>query len=234
MSLFERRPDPLDLRPTGSAPGGRRRACLGALCVLCVGVLGLAACGDDDGGDVRDSACSDTPASGGSASGGSASGGSASGGSASGGSASQDCEASAAASGSTTEAACETVGDPHSADTTVAVTLDEFSVAPEVPNAPAGTIAFETTNEGDEPHELVVARGRPDDIRLVDGAPDEDALGDDLIGEIEKYPAGESCSGAFELAAGDYVLFCALVETEEDGTVESHFAKGMVTTFSVD
>ena len=43
---------------------------------------------------------------------------------------------------------------------------------------------------------------------------------------------GETCEGTFELTAGDYVLFCALVE-EEGGTLESHYEEGMVTTFTV-
>jgi hypothetical protein len=50
------------------------------------------------------------------------------------------------------------VGDPASADATVEVTLEEFSVTPESPNVAAGTITFDATNEGEEPHELVVVR----------------------------------------------------------------------------
>ena len=52
-----------------------------------------------------------------------------------------------------------------------------------------------------------------------------------FIGEIEAFPAGETCEGTFELPeAGDYILFCNIVETLEDGSVESHFEEGMVTT----
>ena len=53
-------------------------------------------------------------------------------------------------------------------------------------------------------------------------------------GEIEPFPGGETCEGGFELEAGSYILFCNIVETEEDGTVESHFEEGMVTTVAAE
>ncbi|HEX4979658.1 MAG TPA: hypothetical protein VFV35_06300, partial [Acidimicrobiales bacterium] len=67
---------------------------------------------------------------------------------------------------------------------------------------------------------------------VVDGRVDEDAVGRDSIGEIEAFPAGERCAGSFELTAGDYVLFCNIVE-EEGGERESHIENGMATTFTV-
>ena len=39
--------------------------------------------------------------------------------------------------------------------------------------------------------------------------------------------------GVFELPAAEYVLVCNITEVEEDGTVESHLEKGMLTTFTV-
>ncbi len=188
------------------------RAAVALTAVLALG-LGVAGCGgDDDGADVRSSGPGASGASGGSASG--AGSGSASG-------VTGECEAIDGTNG---------VAD---ADTTVAVTLDEFSIAADPGSAPAGAVGFSTENAGEEPHELVIARGVPSDITVVDGAPDEAGLGDSLLGEIEAFAAGETCEGTFELTAGDYVLFCALVEEEADGTLESHYEEGMVTTFTV-
>jgi hypothetical protein len=94
------------------------------------------------------------------------------------------------------------------------VTLDEFSATPGSPNVAAGTITFEATNEGEEPHELVVVRVEDaESLPVAEGQVQEDALpAGAFIGEIEAFPAGEECEGTFELAAGDYVLFCNVVE----------------------
>jgi hypothetical protein len=54
---------------------------------------------------------------------------------------------------------------------------------------------------------------------------------DDQLGEIEDIESGDSQTLTLDLDAGDYVLFCNIVE-EEDGEVESHFAEGMYATFT--
>ena len=128
------------------------------------------------------------------------------------------------------------VGDPTAADNTVGVTLDEFTITVGASGAAPGTIAFQAENEGEEPHEIVIAKhdGDPGDLPTdADGAVDEAQLPDGaLIGEIEGFPAGETCAGAFDLEAGSYALFCNIVE-EEDGATEAHYAEGMHTTFEV-
>ena len=139
-----------------------------------------------------------------------------------------------AASGSGAEAECAPVGDIAAADTTVTVELDEFSIEPSG-TAPAGAVGFELENVGEEPHEMVVVAG--DSVEALptddDGALVEAELADGvLIGEVEPFPGGGSCSGVFDLAPGDYVLLCNIVE-EEDGETESHLAEGMATTFTV-
>jgi hypothetical protein len=181
--------------------------------IAAVAAFGLvcAACSDDDGAGVRDI----------------------------GGSGSASGSASASASGSASGSAiaeCEPVGDIQSADTRISVLLDEWVIDAGMPSAPAGRIGFVNENVGEEPHELVVVRGMsPTDLPLdSDGALDETALPDGaLIGEVEAFPSGETCDGVFELAADDYTLLCNIVETEENGKVESHLAEGMVTTFTV-
>lgn len=137
------------------------------------------------------------------------------------------------ATGSTAGApVCEPVGDGGGSE--VAVTLDEWSVAAAPATAPAGMVTFDIRNRGEEPHELVIVRDvAPKALTVVDGKVDEDALPDGaFIGEVEAFPAGETCTGTFELTAGSYTLFCNIAE-EHEGHPESHFEAGMVTTFEV-
>jgi hypothetical protein len=182
------------------------------------GVLPLvamaAACSEDDGGSVRQI---DGPEGGSGSGTGSGSG-------------------SAAASGSgVAQPVCEPVGDATAADSIVAVALDEWTVVPETSSIGAGAVNFVADNVGEEPHELVVVRGDSiaDLPRTDDGGLDEAALGDDVLGEIEPFPAGEDCNGVFDMTPGSYVLLCAIVETESDGTVESHLSEGMATVVTV-
>ena len=176
------------------------------LAFLMVAPLIVVACGDDDGSDVRNV-----------------------------GESSESGSASGSGSGSGSAVACEPVGDPSTADSTVGVTLDEWSVAPDSDGVAAGAINFAADNVGEDAHELVIVEGSdPDALPLADdGSVDEGALPDGaFIGEIEVFPPGETCDGVFELAAGDYVLFCNIVEVE-DGEVENHFELGMRTVFTV-
>jgi hypothetical protein len=189
-----------------------------------VGALAFAACGGDDGGGVREigGASGSGTASGGSGSG-SGGSGSGSGGSGSG-------------SGTNEEAApeCRPFGDMSTATSTVNVTFNEWVIALDVNTAPAGKVAFVAKNEGKEPHELVVLHGPATNLPTdEDGALDESKLaGGTLVGEIEPFPAGETCDGTFELTPGDYTLVCNVVE-DEKGKHESHLKEGMVTAFTV-
>jgi len=165
----------------------------------------LAGCGSDDGAGVRNGA--------------SASG-------------------SGAASGSGTAsgqaAACKPVGDAAKSDATVAVQLKEWTVLPARADAPAGTVTFEADNTGKEAHELVVVRADdPAALPLAaDGTVDEEKLPEGaFVGEVEAFPAGQRCSGTFELPAGRYALFCNLLVTAADGSKENHYANGMRAAF---
>lgn len=168
-------------------------------------VLAGAAC-TDDGGGVRDSGSASASGSG----------------------------SGSSASGSTTDATCEPVGEDLDVDTTVEVALDEFSITADPDEVAAGNIAFDAANDGTEPHEMLVVKGTPDSLEIVDGRVDEEALGDDaFLGEIPPFPADSSCTGTFALDAGDYTLLCNILETEDDGTVVSHVDEGMITGFTV-
>lgn len=190
---------------------------LGAV-VLSAGLV--VGCGDDDGADVR-SVGEDPSASGSGSASGSASG---------------------SGSGSTAAEGCPEVEEPEGGiaaggASEVPVTLDEYSVEVDTPEETvvAGDVTFVAENAGEEPHELVIVEGDdPGSLPVEDGQVQEDQLEEGaFIGEIEAFPAGETCEGTFTLPqAGSYVLFCNIVETEEDGAVESHFEEGMVTTLT--
>ena len=182
---------------------GHRLAGLGiALALL------LAGCGSDDGAGVRNVDGTQAASGSGSASG------------------------SGTASGQA--AACKPVGDTASADATIAVELKEWTVLPARADVPAGTVTFQARNTGQDAHELVVVRAAdPASLPLAaDGTVDEEKLPEGaFVGEIEAFPAGQSCTGTFELPAGGYALFCNLLETEADGSKENHYANGMRTRF---
>ncbi len=133
-------------------------------------------------------------------------------------------------------AACEPVGDPATATSTVAVTLDEWSVQTPQPRVPAGRITFNVENIGAEPHELVIVRAAGDPGALPvdeEGAVDEQKLPPGaLIGEIEAFPARTNCQGTFELAPGEYVLLCNVVE-RHGGEQHVHYQLGMRTKLTV-
>jgi plastocyanin len=177
-------------------------------------LLLLAGCGGDDGTGVR------TVDSGAQSASGAASG---------------TGSGSGTASGSAA-VACRPVGDAGAADTKVAVQLSEWAVAPQPASVRPGTITFETANVGADAHELVVVRA--DDPAALptaaDGTVDEAKLpAGALIGEVEAFPAKQTCQGTFALTAGRYALFCNILETEADGTKENHYTNGMRTSFEV-
>lgn len=194
-----------------SLPKRRRHRTIFAALAL---ALAVTACGDDDGAVVRDL-----------------------GGSASSGSGSGSGSASGVGSGSASGvAACEDVGNASAADSEVHTVLHEWAVEPDNDSVEAGKIHFEAINEGEDEHELVVVRAdSPDELPLADDdTVDESQLPKgSFIGEIEAFPSGETCNGTFNLAPGNYVLFCNLVHDEE-GEIENHFQLGMRTEFSVE
>jgi hypothetical protein len=188
---------------------GRRLAGLGVGLALL-----LAGCGSDDGAGVRNVDDSQSPSGSGTASG------------------SGTGSGSGTASGQA--AACKPVGDAATSDATIAVELKEWAVLPARADVPAGTVTFEARNTGEDAHELVVVRAAdPAALPLAaDGTVDEEKLPEGaFVGEIEAFPAKQTCTGTFELPAGGYALFCNLLETEADGTKENHYANGMRARF---
>jgi uncharacterized cupredoxin-like copper-binding protein len=120
---------------------------------------------------------------------------------------------------------------------TVAVTLQEFAVIPDVASVPAGMVTFDIENTGpDDVHEFVVlqtdlaADALPVD---ADGAVTEDGDGITVIGEAEEIAVGGTAQLDVDLAPGKYVLICNILQTEPDGSLEAHYKVGMRTPFEV-
>lgn len=117
---------------------------------------------------------------------------------------------------------------------TVNVLLSEFVVEADPGSASAGDVTFAVTNEGEETHEFVILKTDLAEDALPtadDGSVDEEGEGVEVIDEIEDIEAGADGEVTANLEAGDYVLFCNIVE-EDNG--ESHYAEGMHTAFTVE
>jgi uncharacterized cupredoxin-like copper-binding protein len=117
----------------------------------------------------------------------------------------------------------------------VNVTLAEFSITPDNASVAAGPVYFLASNDGAEPHELVVIRSdaAPGDLPVdEDGRVPEDEVS--MVGEIEPFAAGSDASIVFDLQPGNYVLICNIVEEEASGELESHYQEGMTTAFTVE
>lgn len=109
--------------------------------------------------------------------------------------------------------------------------LSDFKIELQQSSVAAGPVSFDGTNNGTHPHEIVVVKGVPASqfSLTATGTVDEDQLPDGaVIGELEAFSPGRSCSAGFELTSGTYTLFCNVV-----GDEGSHFQKGMSTTLVV-
>lgn len=94
----------------------------------------------------------------------------------------------------------------------------------------AGEVSLQVFNTGEFPHQLVVAKGDSyESLPLLDnGAVDEAALGDAVIGGIDTLASGTDGKLTVDLEAGNYVFFCNIIA----GPV-SHAANGQTLSVSV-
>ena len=108
----------------------------------------------------------------------------------------------------------------------IAVTLKDFELTLSSSSAPAGMVKFDVTNDGPSEHEFVVFKTdlAEDALPVEGGAVNEEGAGVEHIDEIEEFPAGETMSKTFDLAAGKYVMICNL---------PGHYEQGMHASFEV-
>ena len=143
----------------------------------------------------------------------------------------------AAAAALITAFALAACGDEEGEDTTLDVTLREFSIEPSVSTVPKGAVTFDLENEGpDLEHELYILRTdfAPDELPAKDdGTVDLGAAGINESGHVNKFDTDRRSSGIFTLDAGAYVLICNLKD-EVDGEDVAHYSAGMRVAFTVD
>lgn len=141
----------------------------------------------------------------------------------------------AACTSGTTATPAASVAGPGTS--TVNVTLQEFAVLPDVASVPAGSVTFVVNNVGPEDvHEMVVIKTDFGVLDLPvdgDGKVMEDGAGMSIIGEIEDIEIGATEQVSLDLDAGKYLLICNILQTEPDGSLESHYRMGMSTAFEV-
>jgi uncharacterized cupredoxin-like copper-binding protein len=120
-------------------------------------------------------------------------------------------------------------------DNLVDVDLQEWALVPDQSTAPAGEVTFNIQNIGEETHEFVVVKtdlGFRDLPTAADGSVDEEGDGIEPIDEVEDIPSSGTGELTLDLEAGNYVLFCNVVE-EDKGETESHYQNGMSIAFVV-
>lgn len=188
--------------------------------IAAVAVLGLAACGSDDGAEVRDLGSSDAASASGSGSG--------SGSASASGSASGSGSASAPAD---EPAECVPVNEDleDQATSTVEMTLVDFRFDQEEYEVESGIVTFVVTNEGSVNHEVAFLPGGGDVPYTEDGHPDEEALAAAGAFELEAFGSGQTCTATYELEPGTYTLFCIVPIDEE----HNHYDEGMRATLVV-
>ncbi len=121
------------------------------------------------------------------------------------------------------------------AQSAVAVNLVEYKVAPQPPSVPSGNVTFEAKNIGGTDHELVVIKTNLAQGALPtkgDGSVNETSSTITIVGKTASIPKVQAKSVTLNLAPGDYVLICNLVQTT-NGTTTSHYAQGMHAGFTV-
>ena len=145
-------------------------------------------------------------------------------------------------------------GDNTTTDGSSEASADSFVLTEWSVNAPtnpvhAGSVNVTAANRGHETHELVIVHASNAAALPTksDGSVDEDKIPEsDKVGEIADIPAGKTLTKAFDLAPGEYVALCNIVEQMGMGNggmgsggmggmgmAHVHYVLGMITTFTV-
>jgi uncharacterized cupredoxin-like copper-binding protein len=133
--------------------------------------------------------------------------------------------------GSDAVAECVPSGSSATPSAHLAATLTDFQISLAPSSVANGNVALDGTNDGTHPHEIVVVKGvKSSDLPVAaDGTVDEDKLPSGaLVGELEAFSPGKSCSATLALSPGNYTLFCNV-----SGGEGAHFRLGMVTSLTV-
>lgn len=114
--------------------------------------------------------------------------------------------------------------DDDDSTTQLNAELVDWGVKLDRTSVPAGDVRVKAKNTGSTEHELVFVRtDLPEDkLPVKDNKVDEEQV--EVVGEIEKFPAGKSESATLNLPAGRYVVIC---------NVATHYGLGMHTVLQV-
>lgn len=129
------------------------------------------------------------------------------------------------------------VQTPPAGTTSVTVNLTEYIVSPNPTSVAAGLVTFVADNIGGTTHELIVLRTdlAPDALPTRDdGSVDGEGTGFETIGESDDVPLQQQRQFTAELAAGNYVLICNVVQQTATGTTIAHYDQGMFAAFTVE
>ena len=123
------------------------------------------------------------------------------------------------------------------------VTLEEFQIIASPTQYKAGKVTLTVKNIGTMTHEMVLFRAaNADALPKVTTAGGDRAVGDvdeeaipkaDAMGETGDVKPGKTVVKTFDLTPGSYVMICNIDDPQPDGTVLSHFQRGMHTTIDV-
>ena len=127
--------------------------------------------------------------------------------------------------------------DVPSGTTAVPLELEEFAFNFDEADIEDGDIAFQVTNSGEQPHEVVI-------LSVPDGFTVETLLseqsqdlppGVEFVGFLNPIGPNESSNMVFEepLAAGSYMMICFLPDTSQGEDGPPHAIEGMVAEFQV-
>lgn len=115
---------------------------------------------------------------------------------------------------------------PVAADATIAVSLDEFSVAPSPNSATPGVITFNVSNDGAIIHDFHVIQTNlsPGGLPVDQSTAQVDFTQVNVVSSTGTIQGGSSDSTAPNLSAANYVLICNL---------PGHYEGGMYAAFTV-
>jgi uncharacterized cupredoxin-like copper-binding protein len=111
-------------------------------------------------------------------------------------------------------------GDDEETTRTIDVSAREYQIDVDRPTLPAGSTVFKVTNQGDEPHELVVLRTEVDADALPtaeDDTVDLEADGIDVVATYDSIEPGAVVSKTLDIDDGSYVIICNLPTHYEQG-----------------
>ena len=124
--------------------------------------------------------------------------------------------------------AADPTAEPAATSGAVTVSMVEWEIQTPSQIA-AGAVTFDVSNAGSFAHHFAIARGDSYETlpQTGGGAIDETALGDDFLGRTTNIAGGDTATIEFDLAPGNYVLFCNIASTV------SHAAQGQVLSVTV-